>query len=166
MIDLKSLRLRFLVAVAPALLLTACAVGPDYKRPQVVTPPEYKESKDWKIAEPRDAVPRGKWWMIFGDPLLNELAEKIEISNQDLRFAEAQYRRAQAVVRQARAGSVPTVSGGVSATRSGGGRRDASSDFDLSALVTWEADLWGRVRKAVEAGEAFAVVSVADLESV
>ena len=166
MIDLKSLCVRFLVVVAPALLLAACAVGPEYKRPQVVAPPAYKESKDWKIAEPGDAVPRGKWWMVFGDPLLNELAEKIEISNQDLRFAEAQYRRAQALTRQARAGLMPTITGGVSATRSGGGRRDSATNYDLSGGLSWDADLWGRVRKSVESGVASEAASAADLESV
>lgn len=157
---------RWLVCLAPAVMLMACAVGPEYEKPQLITPPAYRESKDWKIAEPKDAVPRGKWWMVFSDPVLNQLAEQIDVSNQELRFAEAQYRRAQAVVRQAQAGSVPTVTGGADVTRSGGGRRTAGTNFDLSARVSWEADLWGRVRKAVEAGEASAAASAADLESV
>jgi NodT family efflux transporter outer membrane factor (OMF) lipoprotein len=146
------------------LLLAACTVGPKYERPQVVTPPAYKESKDWKIAEPKDGVPRGKWWMIFNDPLLNELTEKIELSNQNLRFAEAQYRRAQALTRQARAGLSPKVTGDVGVTRSGGGRRDAATSYDLSGGVSWDIDLWGRVRKSVEAGVASEAASAAELE--
>lgn len=152
--------------VACAVLMAACTVGPKYERPNVVTPPEYKESKDWKVAEPKDGVPRGKWWMIFGDAVLNELAEKIETSNQDLRFAEAQLRRAQALTRGARAGRWPVLTGDVSVTRSGGGRRNESTNYDLGAGASWDLDLWGRVRKSVEAGEASEAASAADLESV
>ena len=151
---------------AYALLLAACTVGPKYERPALVTPPAYKESKDWKIAEPKDGVPRGKWWMIFGDTALNELAEQIQTGNQDLRFAEAQYRRAQALTRQARAGVWPTVTGEVSVTRSGGARRNESTSYDLSGRAGWDADLFGRVRKSIEAGEATEQASAADLESV
>lgn len=152
--------------VTTLLALAACTVGPEYKKPEVLAPPAYKESKDWKIAEPKDGVPRGKWWMIFGDKLLNDLAEQIQPGNQDLRFAEAQYRRAQAVTREARAGRLPVVSGDVSVTRSGGGRRTPSTNYDLGAGASWDADLWGRVRKSVEAGEANEAASAADLESV
>ena len=165
-INLKSITVRVMAALAPALLLAACAVGPDYKRPQVVAPPAYKASKDWKIAEPKDVVPRGMWWMFLGDPLLNELAEKIEVSNQDLRFAEAQYRRAQALTRQARAGLMPTVTGDVGVARSGRGGRSPETNYDLSGRLSWDADLWGRVRKSVEAGAASEAASAAELESV
>lgn len=151
---------------ACALLLAACTVGPKYERPDVVTPPAYKESKDWKAAEPKDSVPRGKWWMIFGDEVLNELAEKIETANQDLRFAEAQLRRAQALTRGARAGRWPVITGDASVTRSGGGRRDETTSYDVGAGARWDLDLWGRVRKAVEAGEASEAASAADLASV
>ena len=152
---------------AGTLWLSACTVGPKYERPPLaVTPPAYKESKDWKIAEPKDGVLRGKWWMIFGDPLLNELAEKIELSTQDLRVAEAQYRRAQALTRQARAGLMPTVTGTVDVTRSGGGgKRDTATNYDLSGRASWDADLWGRVRKSIESGVATEAASAADLES-
>jgi len=141
-------------------------VGPDYRRPQVVTPPQYKESKDWKIAEPRDGVKRGAWWEIFADTQLNALAEKVGKSNQNLRVAEAQYRRAQALVQQSRAGLFPTVKGGVSVTRSGSGTRAVGNDYDLSAQASWDADLWGRVRRGVESSEASAQASAADVESV
>lgn len=152
--------------VACALLLAGCTLGPDYQTPQVLVPPEYKQSRDWKVAEPKDFVPRGKWWMIFGDPVLNELAERIQIGNQDLRFAEAQLRRAQALTRGARAGRWPVIAGDVSVTRSGGGRRSESTNYDLGAGASWDPDLWGRVRKSVEAGVASEAASAADLESV
>ena len=156
-----------MVVVTLALSLASCSLlGPNYRRPQVVTPPAYKESKDWKIAEPRDGVPRGKWWEIFGDTQLNALADKVEKSNQDLRVAEAQYRRAQAVVQQSRAGLFPVVTGEVSVTRSGTGSRAPATNYDLSGRASWDADLWGRVRRGVESSEASAAATAADVESV
>ena len=152
--------------MAPALVLASCAVGPDYRRPQVVAPPQYRESSDWKIAEPRDGVPRGKWWEIFGDPQLNALADKVGASNQNLRVAEAQYRRAQALVQSARAALFPSLAGSLGVTRSGSGTRAAATSYDLGANASWDADLWGRVRRNVESSEATAQASAADLESV
>lgn len=160
------MNIKILLASASVLLLAACTTGPDYKRPEIIVPPAYKESKDWKIAEPRDAVPRGRWWMIFNDAQLNALADRVEISNQNLRLAEAQYRRAQALTRQSRAGFYPEVTGGASVTRSGSGSRAPSTEYDLSARASWEPDLWGRVRRSVESSEASATASAADIESV
>jgi len=160
------MNLKNLLVSASVLLVAACTTGPDYKRPEIIVPPAYKESKDWKIAEPRDGVPRGKWWMIFGDAQLNALADKVEVSNQDLRLAEAQYRRAQALTRQSRAGFYPELTGGTSVARSGSGSRASVTDYDLSARASWEADLWGRVARSVESSEASATASAADLESV
>lgn len=163
------------VVLALATVIAACTVGPEYKRPEIAAPAEYREAKDWKVAEPRDGVPRGKWWMIFGDPLLNDLADKVEVSNQTLRVAEAQYRRAQALVQAARAGLYPTVTAGASVDRSSSGStstssssagRRVSTNYDLSANASWEIDLWGRVRKSVESSEAEARATAADLESV
>jgi NodT family efflux transporter outer membrane factor (OMF) lipoprotein len=147
------------------LALASCVMGPDYRRPQVVTPPAYKETKDWKIAEPRDGVPRGKWWQIFADPQLNALADKVNLTNQSLKQAEAQYRSAQALVRSARAGLFPTVSGSAGVTRSGGSSRAEATNYNWAANASWDADLWGRIRRGVEASEASAAASAADLES-
>jgi len=160
------MNIRTLLMPAAVLLVTACTTGPDYKRPEIVVPQAYKESKDWKIAEPRDAVPRGRWWMIFNDAQLNALAEKVEISNQNLRLAEAQYRRAQALTQQARAGLYPEVTGGASITRSGAAGRAPTTDYNLSGRASWEVDLWGRVARSVESSEASAIASAADLESI
>ncbi len=163
--NLKSLVTRMAV-VAVALTLASCAMGPNYRRPQIVTPPAYKESQGWKIAEPRDGVNRGAWWEVFGDTQLNALADKVGKSNQSLKVAEAQYRRAQAVVQQSRAGLFPVVTGDVSVTRSGSGSRAPATEYDLSARASWDIDLWGRVRREVESSEASALASAADLESV
>ncbi len=146
-------------------MLASCALGPDFRRPQTVTPQVYKENKDWKIAEPRDGVTRGKWWEIFADPQLNALADKVNVSNQTLRVAEAQYRRSQALVQSARAGLFPTVAATAGVTRSGSGTRGAATTYDVGANAGWDADLWGRVRRNIESNEASAAASAADLES-
>ena len=164
----KYFALRWGVVTAMSLVLASCAVGPDYRRPQVVTPPEYKESKDWKTAEPRDGVPRGKWWEIFADPQLNALVDKVSVStNQSLQLAEAQYRAAQALVRSARSSLFPSVAGTLAVTRgnSNAATGKVANNYDLGANASWDADLWGRVRRTVEASNASAAASAADLES-
>ncbi len=86
---------------APLMLLTACTVGPDYVRPAVDAPAAFKEMDGWKTAQPRDHEFKGKWWEAFNDPLLNDLEEQVNISNQNLAQAEAQYRQARALVQSA-----------------------------------------------------------------
>jgi len=155
------------LAAATLTVISGCTLlGPNFRRPQVVTPPEYKELKDWKLAEPRDGVPRGKWWEIFGDTQLNALADKIEVSNQSLRLAEANYRRAQAAVQSSRSGLFPVVGADASVSRSGSGAKAPNTAYDLSARAIWELDVWGRVRREVESSEAAAQASASDLESV
>jgi NodT family efflux transporter outer membrane factor (OMF) lipoprotein len=172
--------LRFFVfgasAVIVALLAAACTVGPDYVRPSVEVPGSYKEYGDWKPAAPRDHLPRGPWWEVFGDAQLNALEAQVDFSNQDIRAAAAQLRASQALVEQARAGFFPTVSGNGSVVRSqstlGSGRVPVSGDapsvttWSLSLNAAWELDLWGRVARQVEANRASAEASAADLESV
>lgn len=112
-----------LLAFAMLTLLGACNVGPKYVRPDVATPSAYKEAGDWKVAQPQDTIKRGKWWEIFGDAQLNALVEQIDVSNQNVRIAEAQFRQARAIVQQARAALFPSVTGIAAATRSGTGMR-------------------------------------------
>lgn len=157
-----------LLSVLP--LLASCAAGPDYVRPTVATPTAYKEAGDWKPAQPADHLERGKWWQVFGDPVLDALEDQVDISNQNIKAAEAQYRQAQAAVQGNRAGYYPTVTGTVDATRShsASGSHTTSSggtytDYGLSLNASWEADVWGKVRRQVEAGEASAQASAADL---
>ena len=163
-----------LLLLAGVLALSACTVGPDYVRPTVEVPPVFKEMSSWKTAQPRDHVSRGPWWEAFGDPQLNALERQVTVSNQNLAVAEAQFRQAQALVQAARSGYFPTVSVGASASRtrrpltsSGGGTTSTTvSDYTLPVDVTWELDLWGRVRRSVEASRANTQASAADLESV
>lgn len=157
-------------------ILAACTVGPDYVKPKMDTPPAYKENEGWKVAQPRDETPRGAWWEMYNDPQLNALEDQVNISNQNLVVAEAQYRQARALVQAARAGYFPTVSAGGSASRSlrssnvgGGGVSTSStgaiSDFLLSGDLAWELDLWGKVRRSVEGSKANAQASAGDLEA-
>lgn len=151
------------------LVLAACSVGPDYVRPTVEVPTSYKEAGKWKVAQPQDHLTRGKWWEAFGDSDLNALEEQLQITNQNLRVAEAQFRQAQALVQGVRAGYFPTVSANASSTRSesrAGTRTGGAVNADSVSLnAVWEADLWGRIRRQVEAGEATVQASGADLES-
>jgi outer membrane protein TolC len=169
-------------------LLTACAVGPDYTKPDLAVPVTYKENADWKPAQPGDALKRGAWWEIFGDPLLNSLEQQVDVSNQSLRQVEAQYRQAAAVVSEARANFFPTLAVSASVTRSGrygnsgsgivsggtviGGSTSGSTgsshptnSFSLPFTAAWEPDVWGRVRRTVEGDVATAQASAATLES-
>ena len=157
------------VAAAMLMLLSACTVvGPDYVRPTVITPDAYKEIDGWRVAQPKDDLIRGAWWEIFGDPQLNALVAQVSVSNQNLAVAEAQYREAQALVREARASYFPTATIGIGANRSssstttGGGPaspRTAISNYSLPLDVSWEIDVWGRIRRTVESNQASAQAS-------
>lgn len=163
------------LAVILCVMLSACAVGPNYVRPDVPMPDVFKESKDWKQALPADSLPKGAWWKIFDDPQLNNLEEQVNISNQTIVAAEAQYRQAMALFRVARASYFPFITGGVSYTRelksstlNRSGQATGSvptSDYLLPLDLSWEADVWGRVRRTVEAARSTAQASAADLES-
>ena len=152
------------------LVFSGCAVGPDYKRPAVEAP-AFKETGDWKPAEPAEQLPRGKWWEAYGDLVLNSLEDRIEISSNTLQIAEAQYRQAQAAATVASAALFPSVSVDGSASRAKTPARSTApatlaNSFGAGLTAGWEFDLWGRVRRRAEAGRAAAAASAADLESV
>jgi len=145
-------------------LLGGCTAGPDYVRPDVDMPGAYKEAGPWQPARPDDAALSGDWWSVFADPDLSGLLAQIDISNQNVRVAEAQFRAARALVKQTRAGAYPTVSAVASATRSRApGNVPAVTTQAVGLDASWEIDLWGRVRRAVEADVASAQASEADL---
>ncbi len=154
--------------------LAACAVGPDYVRPSAPVPGAYKEMGSWKLAQPEDTTIRGKWWSIFDDPQLNDLEEQLNISNQTVLVAEAQYRQAMALAQIARASYFPMVTAGPSFTRalqsstlptSPATGSKPTSNYLLPVNASWEADVWGRIRRTVEASRSNAQASAADLES-
>jgi NodT family efflux transporter outer membrane factor (OMF) lipoprotein len=155
-----------------ALALAACTVGPNYVRPTADVPAAFKETQDWKTAQPRDQELRGEWWEAFNDPLLNTLMGEVSVSNQNLAQAAAQFRQARALVQAARAGYFPSVSGGASATRArssanlgNGNSGFTGNNYSLSLDAVWEADLWGKVRRTVESNAAAAQASAADLDA-
>ena len=160
-------------ALVALLVLGGCAAGPDYRKPEAPVAPEYKELAGWKQAEPRDSLPKGSWWSVFGDAQLDDLMKRVEVSNQTIREAEARVRQARAVTDQARAGYFPTVAATGSATRSKSPSLSnqpnfasgAVDNFSLGVNATWELDLWGRVRRSVEQGEANFQASEAQLEA-
>ena len=154
------------IAATVAVLLTACTVGPDYVRPDAKVPDAWKEVS-YKTAEPADTLPRGNWWEVFGDPLLDQFEDDVVAANPSVQVAEANYRQARAGIRAARAGLFPTVAGTIAGTRSGGRDGDgASTALSLGAQLSWELDLWGRVRRSIEASEGGAEASAADLANV
>ncbi len=177
MIGNKNSRGLVLPALLGSLLLSSCAVGPDYRRPAVAVPAAFKEVADWKVAEPRDNVPRGKWWEVFGDAGLNALMDQVDISNQNLKLAEARYRQAQALTQTSRASFFPSISLSASDTRSrsGAGRSIVSggissgsggginTNYNANASLSWELDIWGRIRRQVESNDDAAQASAADL---
>jgi NodT family efflux transporter outer membrane factor (OMF) lipoprotein len=165
---------RVLTAIT-ALQLTGCVVGPKYHTPAAQAPTAYKEVGDWKPAQPNDQNLGGTWWAIFQDPQLDALEDQVNVSNQNLKAATAQYQQARAVLRYYRADYYPTVTTGPSATRT---RVSANSptnsilrgatynDFVLPFDVSYQADVWGRVRKNVESYREQAQASAADLATV
>lgn len=156
--------------------LSGCTVGPKYHPPAVQAPPAYKEAENWKPAQPNDQNLGGDWWTIFHDPQLDALELQINVSNQNLKAAEAQFRQARAVLRYSRADYYPTVTAGLSATRTrvSSNRPPLSSTFDgvtyndfvMPVNFSYQVDVWGRVRRTVEANREQAQASAGDLATV
>ena len=168
---------RRVTLLAFALLqLSGCTVGPNYHTPVAQIPPAYKEAAGWKPAQPNDQNLGGSWWTIFQDPQLNELEDQINVSNQNLKAAEAQFRQSRATLRYYRADYYPTVTTAPSATRQRTSSRRPPptstfdgityNDFVLPFDVSYQADVWGRVRKNVESYREQAQASAADLATV
>jgi NodT family efflux transporter outer membrane factor (OMF) lipoprotein len=153
--------------------LTGCSFAPAYETPaSVPAAGTYKESGDWKTAQPQDDRSRGAWWTVLQDPQLDALEAKAEDANQDLKAAFARLQQARAATRIARADLFPTLSAGASATRSRvsvnsptfpPGARPIYDNFELEADFSYELDLWGRVRNAAASARASQQASAADL---
>jgi NodT family efflux transporter outer membrane factor (OMF) lipoprotein len=172
-----------------ASLAAACAVGPDYHRPPVETSAAFKESSDWKPSEPNDVLSRGPWWKIFNDDVLNDLEDQINISNQNVKAAEAAFEQSRALVAQARAGFWPTIAASLGAQRQSAssvvinttppagtstaptGNSSISTTtstrtqntFTAGASANWDIDIWGRIRRTAESNVASAQASSAAL---
>jgi len=195
------LKKRLLTTVLLCLALSGCVVGPKYHPPAATqTPPAYKEINppatapaspetaadptlgglgDWKVANPQDALPRGKWWEIYNDPELNALETQLNIDNQNIKQFFENFMAARALVRQARSQYFPTATVGANYTRARGSAnlgnnvgatgttsgKGSTSLIDLPLDVSWEPDLWGKVRNTVRQAQYSAQVSAADLEN-
>jgi NodT family efflux transporter outer membrane factor (OMF) lipoprotein len=171
-----------LLLTACSLFLFACRVGPDYKRPPAPTPAAYKElpppdspqSSEWAQAQPNDAIARGKWWEIYNDPELNALEDQVSLSNQNLKQAEAQFREARLNVRIARSYLYPTITTSPSIINSRSSvtgtagvqnfKPGSRTTYDLPVDVSYQADIWGSVRREFQAIAEAAQISDAQLE--
>jgi NodT family efflux transporter outer membrane factor (OMF) lipoprotein len=165
------------------LLLAGCTVGPKYVKPAVPTtatykeepPAAFKESEQWQPAHPADQTNRGNWWELFGDPELNKLEEQIAGSNQTLKVAEARFREARAAIRFNRAAQFPTISTSPSASYVKSSdyspnfpskiQQSSKGEFVLPFDLSYEVDLWGRVRRSVAAAREEAEATAADYET-
>jgi NodT family efflux transporter outer membrane factor (OMF) lipoprotein len=170
--------MRHSLQVLIVLSLSACAVGPNYRRPAAPLAPAYKEDQGWKAAAPSQIPDHALWWSIYQDPPLDALERQIDISNQTLKAAEAAYRAARAAVGVDRGALLPTISvtgsevksrspsplssGSAGATPASAGA-GARRDYSAQAQGNWQIDLWGRIRRTVEADLARAQASAADL---
>ncbi|CAI8741772.1 MULTISPECIES: efflux transporter outer membrane subunit [Burkholderia] len=165
------------VAVATAVLLAGCAVGPDYHRPDTSIPAAFKEAPaGWKVAQPADRADRGPWWSVYDDPQLDALIGKLNASNQTIAQSAAAYRQARALVAEARAAYFPTVGLTASGSRARSGRTSTSSgasgfgsssaisnSYSVGLDASWEPDLWGKVSRSVSAQRAGEAAAAADL---
>ena len=161
-----------LTALTTALLASGCAVGPAYQVASTPAPAAFKETATdaektaagWTAAVPADLLERGPWWQLFNDPLLNQLAESIEISNQNVAVAAANYAQARALVAEQRAALFPVVSLNGSAARSGGGSNTQDQNqYRANIGGSWEPDIWGRLRAGANNAQASLQASAADL---
>ncbi|MCE4070734.1 efflux transporter outer membrane subunit [Pseudomonas nitroreducens] len=172
-----------MAALALAVALAGCAIGPDYQRPELTVPASFKEGEGWQLAKPQDGFNHGAWWELYGDATLNDLQTRLVAANQTLAQSVASYRQAQALAKGARSSFFPTISADVGKTRSGqgtgsggsvrlpdgstvssgGGSSSISNSYSASLGVSWELDLWGKLRRQLEADNASMDASAADL---
>jgi outer membrane protein, multidrug efflux system len=166
------------VAAAFSVFLVGCAVGPNYHRPDVAVAPAWKEQPPWRSAAPKDSIPKGEWWTVFSDPELNQYEAQALKSSQTIEIARNQLQQARASARISTAGFFPQLSAGVSAQRAqtSAGKPTSSgvplaapstqNDFVIPFNLSWEADVFGGVRRGVESANAAYQASAAGLENV
>ena len=165
--------LPFFAATVAAVLLGACKTSTPPPPKLEPLPPAFKENADWKSSQPADALPRGSWWQIFADPQLDALEARIDVSNETLKAQQARFQQARAAVTIAGAGryplvtTAPQISGGTqSGNRNNATAHQTVSDFVLPLDLSYEVDVWGRVRQSVAAARATAQATAADVEVV
>ncbi|MCB5186867.1 efflux transporter outer membrane subunit [Methylobacillus caricis] len=160
--------------VGLSVFLSACMVGPDYHRPDTVVPAQFKHVEGWSQAAPADEAPKGEWWKRYGDEELNQLIERLNNSNQTVAQYEAQYRQAFALAQSARGALWPQLNLTAGKTRAGQGTGSSTSSqtvqvtgirttYNAALNASWEVDIWGRLRRTLEANTANADASLATL---
>ena len=165
----------------PVLLVSGCVVGPNYHKPNAPTAPAFKESAvvpppnlpdgGWKQVSPNDSALRANWWEIYQDPQLDKLEQQVAVSNQTLKAAYEQYMQARAAIQAVRAQYFPTLQAGPSGSHNRQsqnrplhvGTSANFSDLTLEGTASWEPDLWGNIRRQVQAQRATAQATAADL---
>jgi NodT family efflux transporter outer membrane factor (OMF) lipoprotein len=170
------------LALTTAALLGGCMVGPKYRQPDVpiteqfkeATPADYSTAGTWRPAHPADAVSRGEWWRMFGDPLLDRLEDELTVSNQNLKQQEARFRAARAMIAYQRAALFPSLSAGPNLSSVQDSAHQpyfvqtnppSEGDLQLPVDLSYEVDLWGRIRRGVTAAREEAQGTEADLET-
>lgn len=158
--------LRFKLLLSLLVLLAGCAVGPDYKPVALDLGERYyaleTEQKEWVPVVALPKAGAGQWWQLFNEPELNQWIQRLHSQNLDLAQAEARYRQAQAALEQTRSTLFPQLGLSSSAQRSGAGHGNVSNQYNLAGNASWEIDIWGRIRRAVEASDAQLAASAAD----
>ncbi|WP_031496807.1 efflux transporter outer membrane subunit [Bryobacter aggregatus] len=163
------------LVLALVLFSTGCKVGPTYTKPVVPAPIGYKEADGWKTAQPADAVLRGRWWELFEDTELSALEERVAVSNESLKAAEARFRQARSLITYSNAARFPTISTspGTGGLRSSANRpgfpanltSESSANLNLPFDLSYELDLWGKIRRTIDASRDAAQASAADVET-
>lgn len=165
---LNNKTIQSLLVILP--VLTGCTVGPNYQRPAVSNVVQYKEMAGWKVATPNDDIDRGHWWKIYQDPLLNQLEEQVVISNQNVAQYIAKYQQAAALVGSSNATLYPSFTLTPSATRTA--KNSSTNSIETTTIdnayatnlgLSWEIDVWGKLRRQVQENKASMQASVADL---
>lgn len=153
--------------LAPLLLamLSACTLGPDYAKPDVSVPATFRYKDGWRPARPADNTPRDAWWRAFDDPELNRLIAQLDVDNANIHIAEAQLRQALAGSDAARARLFPVLTADASLVRGQANGQSPSNALAANTAISWELDLWGRLRRERESSDALAAASTADLEA-
>jgi NodT family efflux transporter outer membrane factor (OMF) lipoprotein len=169
---MKNICLKYSLMFCCLLILSNCAIGPNYVRPETPLPQSYKELGSWKIAEPRYARSDLSWWTIFNDPILNDLEEQVNVSNQSIKASESAYEQAQYAIKVAQSAFFPIISINASDTISRNYLSTSSSSvtgkhsFSLAPTASWTPDIWGKLRRQLEIAQAQASLSSADLAAV
>ena len=144
-----------------SVVLSGCVLGPDYQRPDSSVPLEFRHTPGWKVAQPAELSSAVAWWSLYQDATLADLLKQLEASNQNLRAAEAAWREARALVGGSRSALYPQATGQVGTSRTGNDQGVNKSN-EVALGLSWQLDMWGQVRRQVEASEASAQASAAE----